>query len=288
VNVIVDEDFQVGWNEIVLSGWVGFNNVSTLTTDVQVVDSSEDGRISLTDFEGERSVLESTSELSGINSQRHVDNTVALIRSNINVRVVLEEFRTVLVRESCPWVIVSRRDIVSNSQNSSGGRVVRDLPVVVVGDWHARFINTISVTKVVVTVLRSGQAVWSRDSPSWLFEPFSLVGQAFLFLVVLRQRAVVLALNVLGFSFVVLAVGSVISEDDNVFPWGWMPVWVVVAFFRAFESRSASSRVLSGAASTVSWGLISNVETLVTITSRAVLVVVVRFVHTILEHLSTF
>jgi len=71
VNVVIDQDSKIFWNEVILSGWVGLDDVSSLSSDVDVVDSlvrSNSGR-SWSNGKDVGSVLECSSELSGINSE---------------------------------------------------------------------------------------------------------------------------------------------------------------------------------------------------------------------------
>jgi len=71
VDVISNTDSQIIRNKVVFDGRVGLDDVSSLTTDVQVVDSSSAwdlSSLSWADVEDVRSVLEGSSELGGIKS----------------------------------------------------------------------------------------------------------------------------------------------------------------------------------------------------------------------------
>lgn len=286
---------QVGGNEVVLGGGIGLNDVSTLTTDVQVEDAStidgESGTVgNLADFEGVRSVLESTGELIGVNSQGDVEDSVFLsIGRNIDVGILLQGSAfTVLGRVGRPGIEVSGGDVVSETENSLGGNIIWDSPVEEGGDGVTISVDYGSVTEMVVSTIGSRQAERSVNSPGGIDVPGSSVGKAFLFVVVFGLGAEVLVLDVLGFRFVPGALGSVVSEDDDVLPGRWMPVGIIISFFLAFESTTTSSSVLASRASVVSNVLIGNVKTLVAFTGRAVLVVVEVFVHSVQEGLASW
>lgn len=147
VDVISDSGIQVLWDEVVFSGWVGLDNVSSLSSNVQVEDSCQwwDSVGSLGNSEGVGSVFEGSSELSGIlskgnfvTSNSFVDDGIFLNNSHISVVVVVDE--------SSGWVghgiksVFSGGDVVSDSENAStssfGISAVFsgwDGPVVVVG-----------------------------------------------------------------------------------------------------------------------------------------------------------
>jgi hypothetical protein len=105
-------------------------------------------------------------------------------------------------------------------------------------------------------------------------------------LVSISSSAISLGFNVLGFGLVEVAVILRVSEDDNVLPWGWVPIGVVISFLGTFISVSVSIVVLSGvdgsgsSCSQTSFIFsVSNKETHVSVSGLAVLVVLVRLVH---------
>lgn len=284
---------QMGGNEVVFGGGVSLDDVTTLSTDVQVEDASsidwETRSVgNLADFEGVSSVLESASELIGINGQRNVEDFI-WIGVNVDVGVLLQGSRfSVLGRVGSPGIEVGGGHVVSETKNSLGGNVVGDGPVEVSGDGVTISIDHGSVTEVVISLDGSGQAERSGDSPGRINVPGSSVGKAFLLVIVLSLRAKVAILNVLGFRFVPGALGNVVGEDDDILPWRGMPVGVIISFFLAFETAATSSSILAGVASVVSDVLIGDVETLVAFTGSAVLVIEVAFVHSVQEGLASW
>ena len=75
------------------------------------------------------------------------------------------------------------------------------------------------------------------------------------------------------------AVISVVRDNTDILPWGWMPVWVVISLFWAFETVSVSIVVLSGSSSITSlWEIVvddsvSSKESLVSVSGSATSVV---------------
>jgi hypothetical protein len=122
VNVVVDFDIQVRWSEVVFSGWVSLDNVSSLSSDVQVEDSGILWYIlwSVLDVEDGRSVLEGSSVLSGINSQKEVesfdlDDVVLVNRGLGSVFVPVNEFLVWSVSVSSE---ISSGNVVSDSEDT--------------------------------------------------------------------------------------------------------------------------------------------------------------------------
>lgn len=290
---ISSAESQMSGDEVVFGGGISLDDVTTLSTDVQVEDASTINREvssvgNLADFEGVSSVLESASELIGINGQRNIEDLVG-VGVNVDVGISLQGSGfSVLGRVGSPGVEVCGGHVVSETKNSLGGNVIWDGPVEESGDGIAINIDHGGITEVVVSLDGSGQAKRSGDSPGGINVPGSSVGKAFLLVIVLSLRAKVAVLDVLGFRFVPCAFGSVISEDDDILPWRGMPVGVVISFFLAFETAATSSTVLTGVASVVSNVLIGDVKTLVAFTGRAVLVIVEAFVHSVQEGLASW
>ena len=42
------------------------------------------------------------------------------------------------------------------------------------------------------------------------------------------------------------ALRGVVSKNDNVPPWGWMPVWIIISFLRTLIATSVPIAVLAG------------------------------------------
>jgi len=70
VDVVTESDVEILWNEVVFGGGVGLDNVSSLSLDVEIVNSGNTGNSmrSLSHDPSMRSVLEGSSELRGIRS----------------------------------------------------------------------------------------------------------------------------------------------------------------------------------------------------------------------------
>jgi len=78
VNVISNSGVEIRWDKVILSGWVGLDNVSSLSSDVQVKHTGQSRDISgsLGNVENKRSVLEGSSVLTGIHGQLEVDRGI--------------------------------------------------------------------------------------------------------------------------------------------------------------------------------------------------------------------
>lgn len=139
-------------------------------------------------------------------------------------------------------------------------------------------------------------AIWWSNSPRILFNPFVSSGLLANSLVVWlslnsgsgRVLAVSLGLDVLGFSLVKVTPIWVVGKDGNIFPGGWVPVWVIVSFFGAFKTISVSVVVLSGVDSSSSSLVqssfsfsVCNVQSHVSISDGTVSVELERLVHSI-------
>jgi hypothetical protein len=150
-----------------------------------------------------------------------------------------------------------------------------------------------TVTQVVFSGPGSLHAERSGNTPWLLDTPGSTVGSARNWVVVdggstSLGSAITLSLNVLGLGLVELAIGVRGSQDGNISPGSGSPIGIVISLFGAFVSVSVSVVVLTGedgsGFSSIQVSLlltISNEETHVTVSVLAVLVVLVRFVHSI-------
>jgi hypothetical protein len=262
VDVISNSGVQVLWDKVVFSGWVGLDDVSSLSSNIQVEDSGQSGNSigSLGDSEDVRSVFEGSSELGGILSKGEfkkgifVDDGVLLDWGGISIELRINESRS--------WVrhiiesVFSGGNVVSNSESAAAscirfGAVFSrgNGPVVVVGkSWIL-----LSISEVVFSGPWGLDAFGSRDSPGWLFFPGVSGGGTGGFIVwsgmdvgVGWVNAEVLGLDVLGFAGVKVAPVCVVGQDYNVFPRRWVPIRIVISFFWAFISVSVSVIVLSG------------------------------------------
>lgn len=291
VDVVTLVDLQVVGSEVVLSGGVALNDVTTTTTDVQVDDTARERQVSRAGLDAEdvRSVLEGTTVLVGVESQGVVpvtnnDDGVLLDRGVLVVVTGINHISVAL--NVLPSIVVTRGDVVTETEDAVLTLVSRgqsgDDPTVDVG--HARA----SVAQVVVSVPFGGDAVRSSNTPSRVLVPSTTSGSAVNRVVPVRDGAQVAGLNVLRLGLVEVATSNVGSDDGNILPWGRVPVRIVVTLLRAFVARTSTVVVLTSVGSrtvgvqVTTADAISGEETVVAVTSRAVHVEVVRLVHTVL------
>lgn len=290
VNVVTLVDLQVVGSEVVLSGGVALNDVTTTTTDRQVDDTARERQVSRAgqDAEDVRSVLEGTTVLVGVESQSVVpvtdnNNGVLLDRGVLVVVTGINHVGVTL--NVLPSIVVTRRNVVTETEDAVLTLISRgqsgDDPTVDVGHTRAR------VTQMVVSVPFSGDAVRSSNTPSRVFVPSTTSSQTVNLVVPVGNRAQVTRLNVLRLSLVVVATSNVGSDDGNVLPWGRVPVRIVVTLLGAFVARTSTVVVLTSVGSrtvgvqVTTADAISGEETVVAVTSRAVDVELVALVHTV-------
>jgi len=180
VDVISNSGIQVLWDKVVFSGWVGLDDVSSLSSNIQVEDSGQSGNSigSLGDSEDVRSVFEGSSELGGILSKGEfkkgifVDDGVLLNWGGISIELGVNESRS--------WVrhiiesVFSGGNVVSNSESTAAscirfGAVFsrgNGPVVVVVESWIL-----LSISEVVFSGPWGLDTFGSSDSPGCLFFP---------------------------------------------------------------------------------------------------------------------
>jgi len=201
--------------------------------------------------------------------------------------------------------LFSGRDVVSNSENTvavsiGNARFIigrREGPVVVVVVSG----SLSSVSQVVFSGPWSLDAIWWVDSPRVLFNPLVSSGLSASGRVIgldldswsIAILAISLGLDVLGFCLVEVTPLRVVGEDGNIFPGGWVPVWVIVSFFWAFKTISVTVVVLSGVDGSSSGigqstfrSSVSNVQSHISISDGAVSVELEWFVHSVEEVIS--
>lgn len=160
VNVITNSGIHVLRDEVVFSGGVGLDNISSLSSNVQVEDSGK-GRNSigsLDNVEDMRSILEGSSELSGIEGEFQFSSGNIFIDDG-----VLSDWRSIVIhgvisktsiRSGHIWIsFFNRGDVVSHSEDAVAVSIVNAVfistagksPVVVVGKSSI----LLSVTQVV-------------------------------------------------------------------------------------------------------------------------------------------
>lgn len=290
VNVVASRNVQAIRNKVVLHSGIDLDDVSALSANVQVPDRGVVVNVvrALADFKHVRAVLESASVLVGVESEfvkvaKVLDNRVLLDRGKR--RAVGSRIDEPFVVVQSPSFVVASGNDVTQAKHTVLVRVVRNRPVEARSVSAMEFVHRVS--EVVVSSPLSLFTDRRVDVPSGSFDPGTAVLSAGSLVVVVSNGAVVFGLDVLAFLLEKVAVVFVVDEDSDVFPWGRMPVRVVVTFFRALESVSVSVVVLAGVDSgiTTVHVLVGSEETSVAFARFAVLVVLVVFVHAVLEDL---
>jgi len=178
VDVISRSDREISGDEIVLSGGVGLNDVSSLSSDVQVEDSvgHGDSSGSGSDMEHERSILEGSSELRSINGKSHVGSRsiiggVLHDGGSLAVGGPIDESRIGSVSIDSQ---ISSGDVVSNSESAVAVVVGNAREILGEGQGPVVIVvvaSSTSVSKMVVSSIGSDDAIGSRDSMSGDFSP---------------------------------------------------------------------------------------------------------------------
>jgi len=160
--------------------------------------------------------------------------------------------------------------------------MLRDLPEVIVR------LPISNVAVVVVTALDATNAFWWWFLPRILLCPLPIVANAGVWVVVSRDRAGTLGLDILGLRAIILASGLwLIRQHGNIVPRRGMPIWIIVPLLRAFQAvallptaTAVAVRILPRRGrSTIFLHLpVGSVEALVALSGNASLVEVQRLV----------
>jgi hypothetical protein len=146
-------------------------------------------------------------------------------------------------------------------------------------------------------------AVWGSNSVRWSLDPSQASGSAIAGVVWGGNRdnrwigdwssgnlAEPSSNGVFRVGLVERAIVGVGGQDGNIDPLAWSPIWIIISLFGAFITVSVGIVVLSGVGGRgLIWGKSSNcgsvsdVETHVPVSGLAVLVRLVRFVHSVQE-----
>jgi len=298
VDPVVGGDRELAGDEVVFDRRESLDNVTTLTTDVQVPDgtSGEAGR-TLLDVEQVSTILESTAKLISVDGE----SERLLVRANVDSRVLTDR-RVVTVHGGVdvPSVVIISGDVVTETEDTLGifsvvdlggtsggiseGIKIREGPEVV-----GHISGTTSVTEVIVTGPRGLATVNSRETPGELLPSATSISAS-------RGRSsgqdstsggsrstLVLEVVVLRVGPDVGAAGDIRGEVGDISPRGGLPVRIVVTFFRAFETTAGTTGVLAGVDGGVAVEvLVSSEETLVAAARVAFSVPGSRFVHTLI------
>jgi len=180
VDVIRLRDLEVVGGEVILGGGVALHDVSTTTTDSQVVyaGTNWDVRGAGSNEERVRTILEGTSILVGVNGEGQVTELLLSVNSVGDGGVTSDwgvlsveggvDHVSLLVINLSESVVVSRGDVVANAENAGGELLAgivghrRDDPLVGGGHDCTRDVD---VTQVVVTRVLGGEALWSGQTP---------------------------------------------------------------------------------------------------------------------------
>jgi hypothetical protein len=300
VDVVTDTGVQDGGDEVVLGGGVGLDDVSSLTTDVDVEDTGVVGHTSGSGshVEDVRSVLEGSSELGGIQGQL-VDGII-LGYEGVLLDGGVDGVHGPVNESSVGSVGVGAHivggDVVSQSESAVAVVILDAILVLLGGEGDIDGVGESIVTSSQMVLAGPGglDAEGRRDSPGLLDVPGSS-GSSALDGVVLGgldlvggHGAVSLGLDVLGLGLVELAEGFIRGKDGQISERSRVPVRIIVAFLRALISVSVAVVVLAGEDGSTSASVevalfltIGNEETHVAFTVLAVLVVVIGLVHSV-------
>lgn len=262
VDVISRSDREIIGDKVVLGRGIGLDDVTSLSSDVEIEDSvgGRDSGGSRSDVEDVRSVLESSSELRGIDSKGVVAILIGDggVLSDGGIRCVHVPIDKSRGRAVSGGTQIGGGNVVSDSQSAVAviGSNARESssnghgPVVLVG------VTTVtSVTQKVISGKRGLDAIGSSMSVGGYLSPLKR-GGAIGLIVGGRLNSVAHAdesgLNVVGFGLVEVTVCHGSSQDGNIDPWSRGPVRVVVSLLGTFVSESVSVVVLSSVSGGVS------------------------------------
>jgi len=302
VDVVTNTSVQLGRSEVVFSGRISLDDVSSLSSDVDVEDSSSslDSTRTRSNVIDVRSVLEGSSELRSIQSQLMGSTILSedLIILDGGVLSVGSPVNESSIGSVSVGTKIGSRDVVSQSHGTVAVVLANALLVLLSGESNVDSVQVSLRTRSQMILSGPGSlnAERRRNLPGLLFEPLSSFRSAFDGVILsfgnlsLGHLAISLGLDVLRFLSVEFAEILIVSEDGNVSPWRWMPVGIVISLLGTFVTVSVSVVVLSGidgrssSSVEVSFFLsVSNKETHVSFSVLAVLVVLVGLVHSVEE-----
>jgi len=171
VDVVSDSALEVIGDKVVLSAWVGLDDVTSLSSNVKVKDSvgRENSRRSGSDVEHVRSILEGSSKLRGINSQSRVLSTGihGWVLSDWGVGGTIHG----VVNESSIWSVsrcsqISSRNVVSNSEGTVA--VIVGNAREILGEGESPVVEVVvtsisSISEMVISGEGCNNTVWGGD-----------------------------------------------------------------------------------------------------------------------------
>jgi len=295
VDVVSRSNRKITRNKVVLSGGVSLNDVSSLSSDVQVEDSvgGRDTSGSGSDVEHERSILEGSSELRGINSHGVVSVLVfegrigGDGRSN-SVGVPIDESS---LRRVSSGTEIGSGNIVSDSKsavavivsNASQIRLNRESPVVLIG-----VTSITSVTQKVISGEGCLDAIGSGHSEGRNLGPLKLSTGTISLVIGSSLDSIVHAnksgFDVEGFGFVEITIIHGSGQDSNINPWNGSPIGIIISLFGTFVSESIGIVVLSSVSRSISSQVsIIDPQSFVSLSSGASLIERIWFVHSVCQ-----
>lgn len=195
-------------------------------------------------MEHEGSVLEGTTELSGIHGHLYWETSLVQdgVFSNRGSTSVHGPINKSLVNSVAVRSSISSGDVVSHSQHAVA--IVASDARFPASSWHGDVVAVgktrggLTVTQMVVSAPRRPYAIRRRNVPWGSCLPdvsgvgrFAGNGVVWQDWLARGIRAPVLRFNVLGFRLVKAAIGFVCRKDDEISPRSWVPVRIVVSLF---------------------------------------------------------
>jgi len=277
MDAIVGGDVELIGVEVILDSRKRLNNIATLSTDVEVVQSRARGEnvrrctdtiaganlgTSRTGQKSENvaAVLKSSSELCSVDGKAE-----SLVRrTNIDIGILLNRglnALTVIVVETGidhPGIVVISGHVVSKTQNTTLRRI--DTGWRIAGDARDEWKGPVIAIRLTVTTVSKmvDSAPWSLDTFRGINAkrrnalPSTVIGNTSSTVVVADTvvaiggvKALILSLHVLALGLVEWTKIKTIGHDHNITPWAGVPVGIVVALLRALISSTIVVGVLA-------------------------------------------
>lgn len=212
VDVVSDEDLKIVGSEVVFDSGISFDDVSSLSANVQVENASRCNLVgSLADFENVRSVLEGSSVFVGVKSELNgevlsTDSDEGILGDGRKGLSVQGAVNSPVVESSSEFlgsiVEIGGGDVVAETKNTVLACIIWNGPLVGSSLRNYDSIGSDGVAQVVIASNRSRKANGGVNVPGLGKKPLSTSGDAFSIVVELGFSAVVLAKNVLRFGLV--------------------------------------------------------------------------------------
>jgi len=227
VNVIVDLNFKNFRNEVIFSGWVSLDDISSLSSYVEVVNSScgWNSRGSWLNVEHVRSVLEGSSVLVGIQSEFEF---VSILSFN----GILFDWGSIsigsMIGEGSRWSIaeICGRNVVSDSEDTFTVIVINAFQVITrsrKGPVVGGSVSIDGVSEVIFTRMWGNNAIRGTNSPGFIFYPFTAILGTFNLVVPvgigsIGGYTVMSAFDIERIAFIERAIRLFLNKDSNISP----------------------------------------------------------------------